>query len=163
MELHDLAGVVLVRMAGFVHLVVQVASMAGLVAEAREHVRKASERVLADHLQLVGGGEVDPRPFAGVDVEVVRPEVDHPLVELVRAVDRSGHGRLLHQLKYVALVDIAQLRGMRGQDLLVAVDAQLEAHIIRAAAVQLLFYVTGRPERRNPFDLSGSSGRTRGG
>ena len=85
-QLHDLARVVFVRLALDADPVVQVLEHGGTLGAGGEHVAELAERIGADHLAVVHRLHPLVGILADVDVEVVRPEVHHQLVELPLAV-----------------------------------------------------------------------------
>ena len=60
-----------------------------------EEVAEVAERVGADHVAVVGGQEPAVGALAGEDVEVVRPEIDHHLLQLPLAVGGAQDSRRL--------------------------------------------------------------------
>ena len=90
-QLHDLAGVVLVQVARRVGVVVEVAQH-GRVAQARhQQVAEMPEHVRADRRVEIVAHRGPQGRLALVDVEPVEPEPRQPLAQLVRAVERPQH------------------------------------------------------------------------
>ena len=69
-----------------------------------------AERMRANDIAVVGGLEPFTLAFRGIDVEVIRPELDHHLVELAaaeRGAEERGAGQFLEERPVRVFVKIA--------------------------------------------------------
>ena len=73
--------------------VVEVEEHRGALRRRLQEVSEVAERVRAYHVAVVRGQEPAIRALLRVDVEVVRPEVDHHLLQLPLAVNRPNDSR----------------------------------------------------------------------
>ena len=91
-QLHHLAGVVLVGRAGAARVLVEIREHRRTVRARVQQCREGAERVRADHVAVVDGLQVADLPH--VDVEVIAPELHHALVELARRERGAGRSSL---------------------------------------------------------------------
>ena len=64
----------------------------------QQQVAKLAERIGADRVGLVAADPEMVEPLPGKDVEMVKPEIDHNLLQLARAVERTPDPRVLRLL-----------------------------------------------------------------
>ena len=109
-QFHQLAREVLVGALLAVRDGVEIAHHRGTGRTALRQVAEGAQRVLAEDLAVID--RLDPRDqlFLVVDVEVVRPEVDHHLVELAAAgdgaIERGRHQFVGHRFAVLKTVGL---------------------------------------------------------
>src|SRR5262249_11023149 len=92
-ELHQFPSVVFVRVPARVQLAVEVNEHGGARRARSDGVAKAAERVGADALAIVDRLQPAALGLRRVDVEVVRPELDHDFEELAFRVEAPQNRR----------------------------------------------------------------------
>ncbi len=122
-ELHDLAGVVLVEMAGRVVGVVEVTQHHRMMQGRRQQVTELAERVGTDRAIFVVADQHADVGLVLVDVEVVEPEPGQAFAQLIRRIQRVQdaarrglpgavvHGLLIDLLRRLLLLGISDLVG----------------------------------------------------
>ena len=93
-QLHQLARIVLIRHilrigAHLVRLAIQIHEHRGRRRAGADEVLEVAQRVLANHIAIIARLQVNAVALLQVDVEVVRPELDHDLEQLPLAVDSA--------------------------------------------------------------------------
>jgi len=86
-EFHEFAGVILVRRALMVGLIVEIDQHRRRMRGRPHQVAEGAERVLANHFAVIHSFQVKAVALFDEDVEVVAPKLDHEFVELTPAVD----------------------------------------------------------------------------
>lgn len=109
-QLQQLARVILVRLLGHVrpsvHPAVEIPEHRRTQRRRAQHLGEAAQRVLANHLAIVRHREPFAIALRGINVEVVRPKLNHHLIQLPfgehRARQRAAHQFVVEQLILVS-------------------------------------------------------------
>src|SRR3990172_1510376 len=93
-ELHELSGIVLVRRAFAVRLIVEVDEHRRRMGGGPQQLTEVAQRMTADYLPVINRLQKEAVALLDADVEVIRPELDHDLQELPAAVHLADQSRL---------------------------------------------------------------------
>jgi len=114
MQLHQLAGVILIQTASLRDPVIEVEQHGRMMGRGAQHLAERAKHVGTDRIALVTCDQGTVLPFTRKYIEVVIPEVNHHFFQLARAFDgaqQAGFGRfgghLLHHFPALALLATA--------------------------------------------------------
>jgi hypothetical protein len=105
-QLHELPCVILVRRFFSAELVVQVSKHCRAVSRGPQHVGKLAQRMIANDRLLVHRLPICGESLSSVNVEMVRPKVDHALVHLIARINGTQERGLVELSDQKVFVDV---------------------------------------------------------
>ncbi|KAF0241924.1 MAG: hypothetical protein FD180_4214 [Planctomycetota bacterium] len=157
-QLEQLTAVVFIRLVGrarfAVLAAVEIDEHRGGSRRRLHHVAEFSQRVPADGVAIVGGLEPRAVGLADVDVEVIRPELDHDLEELALRVDGLEDGEAGEFALHDGLLEFVHLA--RGEvRRFEAAGAECAGEVVDGVGVELLVNPSVDAELVDALEVAG--------
>ena len=130
-QLHQLPGIIFVGNTFPVRGVVQIAQHRRRPCRGSQQIAKFPEGVAADRRVVIYHFKLRAQPFERIDIEMIRPELDHALRQLLPTVDRPQQGHLSQCLDDPMIVFIEKRAGIGVQRVGQASNSKGENWLLR--------------------------------